>query len=92
MFFLNFIELNPGEALFTPPGIPHAYISGNVIECMANSDNVVRVGLTSKFKDAGTLLQIVDATPGKPQYLKANPAMRGRSLLKLGQSRSLRRS
>lgn len=34
---------------------PHAYISGNCIECMANSDNVVRAGLTPKYKDVKTL-------------------------------------
>lgn len=40
-------------------GIPHAYLKGNIVECMANSDNVVRVGLTPKFKDVKTLIDIL---------------------------------
>lgn len=58
-FFFNLIELKPGQAIFTGAGIPHAYIQGNIVECMANSDNVVRAGLTNKFKDVETLLDIM---------------------------------
>ncbi len=58
-FFFNLIHLKPGEAIFTDAGIPHAYIKGNIIECMANSDNVIRAGLTNKFKDVETLLNII---------------------------------
>lgn len=54
------VRLNAGEAIFLLPGIPHAYLKGNIIECMANSDNVVRLGLTNKFRDAGTLAEILD--------------------------------
>lgn len=56
----NLIQLRPGQAIFTGAGIPHAYLKGNIVECMANSDNVVRAGLTSKFKDVKTLLEILD--------------------------------
>jgi len=58
-FFYNIVELKPMQAIFTGAGIPHAYIEGNIIECMANSDNVVRAGLTGKFKDVNTLLDIM---------------------------------
>ncbi len=58
-FFFNFIQLKPHQAIFTEAGVPHAYIKGNVIECMANSDNVVRAGLTNKFKDVDTLLMVL---------------------------------
>ncbi|MFH1194841.1 MAG: mannose-6-phosphate isomerase, class I [bacterium] len=58
-FFFNLLKLKPGQAIFTDAGVPHAYIAGNIIECMANSDNVVRAGLTNKFKDVDTLLEIV---------------------------------
>lgn len=58
-FFFNLVELKEGQAIFTDAGVPHAYIVGNIIECMANSDNVVRAGLTPKFKDVDTLLDIV---------------------------------
>lgn len=58
-FFFNLLALQPGEAIFTGAGIPHAYLEGTIIECMANSDNVVRAGLTPKFKDVDTLLDIL---------------------------------
>lgn len=58
-FFFNIINLKPGQAIFTEAGAPHAYIEGNIIECMANSDNVVRAGLTNKFKDVDTLLDVL---------------------------------
>lgn len=59
---LNYIELKPGDAFFMGPNIPHAYVSGDCVECMALSDNVVRVGLTPKFKDVDTLLGMLDYT------------------------------
>ena len=58
-FFFNIINLKPGQAIFTEAGVPHAYLGGNIVECMANSDNVVRAGLTNKFKDVDTLLDII---------------------------------
>lgn len=60
IYFLNILHLNPGEAIYLPANVPHAYISGDCIECMACSDNVVRAGLTPKFKDVDTLLRLVD--------------------------------
>jgi mannose-6-phosphate isomerase len=58
-FFFNLLHVHEGQAIFTNAGVPHAYIKGNIIECMANSDNVVRAGLTKKFKDVETLLNII---------------------------------
>ncbi|MGC9523595.1 MAG: mannose-6-phosphate isomerase, class I [Anaerolineae bacterium] len=75
LFLLNLIDLAPGEGLFTDAGVPHAYLSGNIIECMANSDNVVRVGLTPKFRDPQALLDIVDVTPKRPDILSGHPQM-----------------
>lgn len=49
-FFLNFVQMNEGEAMFLQADDIHAYISGDIIECMAASDNVVRAGFTPKFK------------------------------------------
>jgi len=67
VFFLNYVQLKPGEAIFLGPNLPHAYLSGNCIECMACSDNVVRAGLTPKLRDADTLCSMLDynATPAK---------------------------
>lgn len=59
LFLLNLIHLKKGEALFLKAGLPHAYLKGNIIECMANSDNVVRAGLTAKFQDVETLIEIL---------------------------------
>ncbi len=73
LFLLNLIDLTPGEGLFTDAGVPHAYLNGNIIECMANSDNVVRVGLTPKFRDPKALLEIVDVTPQRPDILSGHP-------------------
>lgn len=60
LFFFNIVSLNPGEAMFLPANIPHAYLSGDCIECMACSDNVIRAGLTPKFKDVDTLLAMLN--------------------------------
>ncbi|UNI21243.1 Mannose-6-phosphate isomerase [Purpureocillium takamizusanense] len=59
LFFLNFVTLQPGEALFLVADDIHAYVSGDIIECMAASDNVVRAGLTPKFKDVSTLVDML---------------------------------
>ncbi|PFH58022.1 hypothetical protein XA68_14246 [Ophiocordyceps unilateralis] len=59
LFFLNLVRLQPGEALFLVADDIHAYLSGDIIECMAASDNVVRAGLTPKFKDVTTLVDML---------------------------------
>jgi mannose-6-phosphate isomerase len=60
IYFFNYIILNPGEAILLKANIPHAYLHGECIECMACSDNVVRAGLTPKFKDISTLIDMLD--------------------------------
>lgn len=60
IFFLNILQLKPGDAIFLAANEPHAYLSGDCIECMACSDNVIRAGLTPKFKDVETLLEMLD--------------------------------
>jgi mannose-6-phosphate isomerase len=59
IFFFNLVHLLSEESIFMDAGVPHAYIKGNIIECMANSDNVVRAGLTKKFTDIEALLNII---------------------------------
>ena len=63
---LNLVHLKPGEALFLGAGNLHAYLGGTGVEIMANSDNVVRGGLTTKHIDIPTLLEVVDARPIEP--------------------------
>ncbi|WP_051328314.1 mannose-6-phosphate isomerase, class I [Desulfatirhabdium butyrativorans] len=69
--FLNVICLEPGQALFLPPNTLHAYLEGTAIEIMANSDNVVRGGLTPKHIDIETLASIVNFSPSRVSPLQA---------------------
>ena len=61
---MNRIALQPGDALFMPSGNLHAYLSGGGVEIMANSDNVMRGGLTPKYVNVDELLAVLDFTPG----------------------------
>ncbi len=63
---LNLITLEPGQALFVPPRMPHAYLHGTGVEIMAGSDNVLRGGLTPKHVDIPELLAVTDFTAGGP--------------------------
>lgn len=56
LFLCNLVTMAPGEALFLRADDIHAYISGDIVECMAASDNVIRAGFTPKFKDVDTLV------------------------------------
>ncbi|MEV7071079.1 mannose-6-phosphate isomerase, class I [Streptomyces sp. NPDC093990] len=67
---LNHVRLQPGEALFLGAGIPHAYLSGLGVEIMANSDNVLRCGLTPKHVDVPELLRIVRFEAADPGVLR----------------------
>lgn len=60
---LNFVTLQPGEALHLTAGNLHAYLQGSGIELMQASDNVVRGGLTVKEVDVDLLLEVVDPSP-----------------------------
>ncbi len=61
---LQYVRLEPGEALHVPPGIPHAYLRGAGVEVMATSDNVLRAGWTVKPTAPGAFLEHLDARPG----------------------------
>ena len=58
--FLNLILLEPGQAMYLPAGELHAYLEGVAIELMANSDNVLRGGLTTKHIDVSELLKVLN--------------------------------
>ncbi|KAJ5618960.1 mannose-6-phosphate isomerase [Penicillium lagena] len=72
-FMLNFVRLAPGEAMFLKADDIHAYISGDIIECMASSDNVVRAGFTPKFKDVDTLTQMLTYSYAPIEEQKLEP-------------------
>ncbi|MEU7478946.1 mannose-6-phosphate isomerase, class I [Lentzea sp. NPDC042327] len=61
---LNRIVLQPGEAIHLPAGNLHAYLRGTAIEILANSDNVLRCGLTPKHVDVPELLRVLDFACG----------------------------
>jgi mannose-6-phosphate isomerase len=61
---MNRVRLQKYEALYLPAGNLHAYLNGLGVEIMANSDNVLRGGLTSKHIDVDELLKLLDFTPG----------------------------
>jgi mannose-6-phosphate isomerase len=58
--------LQPGQAVFMPAGGLHAYLRGTGIELLANSDNVIRSGLTSKHVDVPELLRLLDPAVAVP--------------------------
>ncbi|GAB3133257.1 mannose-6-phosphate isomerase, class I [Tsukamurella serpentis] len=66
---LNRVVLEPGQALYLSAGNLHAYISGAAVEVMANSDNVLRGGLTPKHVDVPELLRVLDFAPRAPSEL-----------------------
>ncbi|MCX5373397.1 mannose-6-phosphate isomerase, class I [Streptomyces sp. NBC_00015] len=74
---LNHVRLQPGEALFLGAGIPHAYLDGLGVEIMANSDNVLRCGLTPKHVDVPELLRIVRFESADPGVLRPEAAPDG---------------
>jgi len=57
---LRLVRLDPGEVMFIPAGVPHAYLGGLALEVMAASDNVVRAGLTTKRVDVAELMALLD--------------------------------
>ena len=71
--FLNILRIEPGEALYQPAGVLHAYLEGFGVELMANSDNVLRGGLTSKNIDVDELLNILEFRPFTPSVLRLDP-------------------
>ena len=66
---LNRFSLEPGQALALAPGVMHSYLRGCCIEVMANSDNVLRGGLTAKHIDVDALLHVVSFAPTPAEVL-----------------------
>ncbi|WGD42567.1 mannose-6-phosphate isomerase, class I [Streptomyces cathayae] len=77
---LHHVRLQPGEALYLGAGVPHAYLNGLGVEIMANSDNVLRCGLTPKHVDVPELLRIVRFEPRDPGVLRPEAAPDGEEL------------
>ena len=69
VYFFNLVHVNPGEGVFQDAGIPHAYLEGQNVEIMANSDNVLRGGLTTKHVDVAELMKHTRCEGITPQIL-----------------------
>lgn len=73
--FLHTVTLQPGQAMFLDAGTPHAYIHGTALEIMANSDNVLRAGLTPKYIDIAELIDKTSFKALKYEALRLDPVL-----------------
>jgi mannose-6-phosphate isomerase len=74
IYFFNLLHLKKGEGIFQDAGLPHAYLEGQNVEIMANSDNVLRAGLTDKHVNIPELLKLVRFEPTHPAIIAASNA------------------
>ena len=77
---LNVVKLNPGDAMFLFAETPHAYLQGVALEVMANSDNVLRAGLTPKYIDIPELVANVKFEAKPANQLLTTPVKNGAEL------------
>lgn len=77
LYLFNIVQVNPGEAVFQAAGVPHAYMEGQCMELMANSDNVLRAGLTPKHIDVPELMKHTVFESIQPQVMPGNPVQPG---------------
>ncbi len=73
IYFFNIVKVNKGQAVFQKAGVPHAYLEGQNIELMANSDNVLRGGLTPKHVDVPELMKHTLFESIVPDIMNGNP-------------------
>ena len=78
IYIFNLVHLRRGQGVFQPAGLPHAYLEGQNVEVMSNSDNVLRAGLTDKHVDVPELLKHVHFAETLPNIL--NPAGGGHTV------------
>lgn len=74
IYFFNIVQVQEGDAVFQDAGIPHAYLEGQNVELMANSDNVLRGGLTPKHIDVPELLKHTRFEAVHPRIIKGETA------------------
>jgi mannose-6-phosphate isomerase len=78
IYFFNLLHLQPGQAVYQDAGLPHAYLEGQNVEIMSNSDNVLRGGLTAKHVDVPELMKHVKFESTIPNVITGNPSADGR--------------
>jgi mannose-6-phosphate isomerase len=71
IYLLNLVRLEPGQGIFIPAGLLHSYLQGTAVEIMADSDNVLRGGLTPKHVDIAELLGVVAFDSAAPEILRS---------------------
>lgn len=69
---LNYVELSPFQAILIPPNVPHCYFKGEILECMHSSNNVIRLGLTGKYKDKENLMNLMEYNSFDMEILQKN--------------------
>lgn len=74
---LNVVTLQPGQAMYLDACTPHAYVRGTGLEIMANSDNVLRAGLTPKYIDVAELLDCTRCLPKPDDQILLAPRVEG---------------
>ena len=72
IYLFNLLHLQEGQAIYQAAGLPHAYLEGQNVEVMANSDNVLRAGLTDKHVDVPELMKHVNFEATDPKIIKAS--------------------
>jgi len=77
LYLFNIVKVQLGEAVFQAAGVPHAYMEGQCMELMANSDNVLRAGLTPKHIDVPELMKHTVFESIQPQVMPGNPVQPG---------------
>jgi len=70
--FMNYHELDTGDAIHVEPGVAHIYIQGMAVEVMEPGDNVVRAGLTKKHTDKKEFLSLLDTSAETPKVQSAD--------------------
>ena len=73
IYFFNLLHLKKGQGIYQPAGLPHAYLEGQNVEIMANSDNVLRAGLTDKHIDVPELMKHTHFVATNPSIIEAAP-------------------
>ncbi len=72
IYFFNLVRLEAGQAIYQGAGLPHAYLEGQNIELMSNSDNVLRGGLTPKHVDVEELMKHIDFVAVVPEIMEGH--------------------
>ncbi|CAD5231704.1 unnamed protein product [Bursaphelenchus xylophilus] len=71
--YLNHMILEPGQCCYYAAEELHAYLSGECVECVGCSNNTIRAGLTNKFVDKKSLIEVLNYRMTAPEYYLVPP-------------------